>query len=82
MVERQDERQCYHRSSVISGCDGAEPLLACSVPEKCDNSVQGTDLRYTFLKEKKNNQPYFDSPYLKFDSFSFQLNCSDFEVYS
>lgn len=53
MVERQDERQSYHRSSVISCCDGAEPLLACSVPEKCDNSVQGTDLRYTFLKENK-----------------------------
>lgn len=82
MVERQDERQRYHRSSVISCCDGAEPLLACSVPEKCDNNVQGTDQCFHIFKRKKNNQPYFDSPDLKFDSFSFQLYCSDFEVYS
>lgn len=33
ITQGQNERQCYHRSSVVSCCDGAEPLLPGSVPE-------------------------------------------------
>lgn len=46
----QGERPCYHRSSVVSCCDGAEPLLPGSVPEN-DYIVYHLYFTFVFLRK-------------------------------
>lgn len=78
VTQGQGEGPCYHRSSVVGCCDGAESLLPSSVPEN-DNMEY---LYGSFIFDNSVDPAgIFCSPNLQLDSFSFQLNCSDFEVY-
>lgn len=75
----QGERPRYHRSSVVGCCDGAEPLLPSSVPEIERSRIIG--IRICIYDDIKDPAGVFYSPNLELDPFSFQLYCSDFEVY-